>query len=618
MAARIRFVICVGLCLMLSSCGRDDKVIFISSDANQVSQGPFNFSFNVVKGEPVQFTVDGSGIILDSSSVSWSSNDPAVATVDQNGMVTGIAVGLATITATSGSFSVSTTVGVVSPDPGAADLTLSGAALYEDRLFDENGFTGSIIPKPIRGVTIKVIAIDGFITLASGSTLSDGSFSFAGINNASRRGGVYIQVITETASANPTRVKIRNSLTGQALLALISSAIDDSITNSFPGVQVTAQSSDVGGAFNILDVLSKGSEFIQTANASLCPSPSIPCSPPLVTAYWEPGTSTGTFFDDQLDAIFILGDTTGDSDEYDDSVIAHEYGHFVLKHFSHDNSLGGPHAINENDQDIRLSWSEGWANFFSSAARSNSIYVDTTTSGTALSFNLEDYTSVKFSPPSSLGNVAIYTTSEIAVAGVLWDIQDNPPAGDDDPLTTLSFNQLWQTTMNIPALQPATMETFWLEFEALHPTSATVLQTIMKGRKIELLPDTGEAVEQNLIVDAPQHHTLYRPGADPTGDIDTIQFNVVAGNIYTLKTFNLTNGADTLLTIEGGPTILQHDNLGCLSTPPCPPNNKTTLSSSITWTPATDMLLTAEVRRSPIAPPSAGQFGSYDIKLTTP
>ncbi|TAK10282.1 MAG: hypothetical protein EPO39_00430 [Candidatus Manganitrophaceae bacterium] len=131
-----------------------------------------------------------------------------------------------------------------------------------------------------------------------------------------------------------------------------------------------------------------------------------------------------------------------------------------------------------------------------------------------------------------------------------------------------------------------------------------------------------------------QHHTLYQASpAPPQNDEDVIPFSVQPGVQYILETFNLTNGADTLLTLtdtNGTPlTGLQNDNRNgrnsqsCGADPftgesNCPDNDQTALSSSITWTAGSTATLQAHVRRSPNAPPSAGLFGSYDIRLKSP
>src|SRR5216117_3734544 len=60
---------------------------------------------SVAPGQTVQLTaaaLDASGNVLSGWTTSWSSGNPAVAIVDGSGLVTGVAAGSATITATSG------------------------------------------------------------------------------------------------------------------------------------------------------------------------------------------------------------------------------------------------------------------------------------------------------------------------------------------------------------------------------------------------------------------------------------------------------------------------------------------------------------------------------------
>jgi hypothetical protein len=650
MLDRIQFQAALGLCLfILSSCGGGDSGGSGSGIATQIVITPE--LGNVTVGQTRSFSATArtsTGKEIENISFSWQSLDPTVASIDpSNGVVTGNAIGVATIAVTgtyrAGSFtrtvSGSTSVGVLSSNPGGSNLTFSGKVQYEDKPYDIEGFTGGTELLPVRGVIVNLVAIEGFATIATRATDNNGDFSFTGIDNSGRRAGFYIQVVSKTEPNNPTQVEIRNNTTDQALLSLISPGFDDSSGITFTNLQVTATAaSEIGGLFNILDVFSMASELIQQGGP--CTDSPDPCVPPLLTAYWEPGTAEGTYYDDQLDAIFILGggDSEGDHDEYDDSVIAHEYGHFAVHHFSEDDSPGGEHFITDNDQDIRLSWSEGWGNFFSSAVRNNPVYLDTSTGG-AFSFSLEDYSA---SPaPSSLNSAAVYTTSEIAVTGVLWDLFDDsstlvPPITEPHDQVALGFEPIWQAIIRFPADQPATMETFWLQFLALQPPpDADSLKAVMRERKMSLFPpedDLYEADENTtpLLNNGSQAHTLYRNGPDPTGDEDIIPFTVDSGKRYTLETFNLTNGADTLLTITDQSNTslgLQNDNWdgrtysqNCGVNPltgknSCPLNDEKTLSSSITWTAGSTTTLHAHVQRSPDAPPSAGQFGSYDIQL---
>lgn len=566
MHIQIRFRILLGFALLLSACGGGKG----GSGGGAIAQIEVTpQQANLSPGQTIQFSAtarNASGNTIGDVTFSWQSLDPNIATIDSNGLATGRGVGVATIVAASGTFTGNADLGVVNAARGASNLTLSGTAQYEDKPFDQNGFTGARTPTPIRGAVVNLIAIDGFATLATGATGQDGTFSFSGLDNSARRGGIYLQVLSMTDPSSATKIEIRNNPDERALFGVSSASMDDGAGSAFTGVQILASAaSRIGGAFNSLDVFSKASELIQSAgpcNRPNHPPTASPCVPPLLTAYWEPGGSTGTFYDNQQNVIYILGGGTSDkdTDEYDDSVIAHEYGHFAVAQFSHDNSPGGSHVITDNAQDIRLSFSEGWGNFFSSAARNNPLYVDTF-GQSVFSFELEGLTSPQLLAPPTLPTLAVYDTHELSNAKVLWDIFD-APANDDDPLQ-LGFTPVWQTILQLPPLSPATMEFFWLTFKGLDPGDAPGLQSILQARKIEFTADPAPSA---LMPDgAAQHHTLYKSDTDPTADEDVIPLNGLTLNQhYTVETLNLTNAADTFLVItdasENPISGLQNDN----------------------------------------------------------
>jgi uncharacterized protein YjdB len=75
-------------------------------------------SDSVAPGSTVQLTAttrDAKGNALGGRAISWSTSDATIATVDQNGLVSGVSPGLATITATSESKSGSAAIKVTAP-----------------------------------------------------------------------------------------------------------------------------------------------------------------------------------------------------------------------------------------------------------------------------------------------------------------------------------------------------------------------------------------------------------------------------------------------------------------------------------------------------------------------
>ncbi len=132
-----------------------------------------------------------------------------------------------------------------------------------------------------------------------------------------------------------------------------------------PLILIYLKQNDKGGAFNIFDCLVEGTKKVKELSGSI---------PPLLTVNWQKGIAAATRY--KNNNVIELNGSVDDPDEYDDAVILHEYGHFIMDKFSYSKSPGVIHHSNDTNQDIRLSWSEGWATFFSSLLRNNSLYVD--------------------------------------------------------------------------------------------------------------------------------------------------------------------------------------------------------------------------------------------------
>ena len=99
-------------------------------------------------GETVQLTAeafDENGLAVAGAEFSWESSDVAVATVDESGLVTGVAEGVATITASAGEASGSAVVTVMQPvasvevSPSAETIGLGSTLQLTAEAFDENG-----------------------------------------------------------------------------------------------------------------------------------------------------------------------------------------------------------------------------------------------------------------------------------------------------------------------------------------------------------------------------------------------------------------------------------------------------------------------------------------------
>ena len=147
-----------------------------------------------------------------------------------------------------------------------------------------------------------------------------------------------------------------------------------------------------------------------------------------VEVHWEPGYGDdGSYYNPFWKEITIADDPS-DPDEWDDSVIIHEFGHMADDLYSCDDNPGGPHFIGSLVDDPELAWGEGYPNYLQSMVRNMtgkpnaSRYLDINGSGSG-GINVD----LEATQPPNLVSV-LY---EFAIAGALWDLYDTAPDGQD-------------------------------------------------------------------------------------------------------------------------------------------------------------------------------------------
>lgn len=495
------------------------------------------------------------------------------------------------------------------PETGG-DGVAEGIAAYDKRVVSAQGPTGAVATTPIRYADVELVACQSGAVLASGATDVDGRFQIPFHNPG--RVGVYIRVLT---SSGRYAASVRRSPAAPSLYGMASSAYDD--TGSGETITVTgltARSALGAGAFNILDQSVRGAQAVE-ALTGVAPAP------PLAW-YWFPGQTTGTSYTENTKAISVLGTAT-DPDEFDDAVLLHEYGHYVLDVYSRDDSPGGEHILGDSTLDVRLAWSEGWATFFSSVVRNDPAHVDTSGTGVRLAFEIEG---------PSFGAATRYDTNELAVAAVLWDAHDGAD-GDEGtgPLNGL-LPEVWSVVRGL-STPPVSFEDFWIGWQSANPGD---LRPILEARSISLWPDAQEAGANDddparatpIFVEQIQPHSLY-----PARDVDYVKFTAPATRTYMIATsrcagfpvvcdVRVSNAADTVLDVLDASDGAYADNLngtvypGSCGVGTCPPNDASTLSSRVTIAATAGVEFVVQITRSPAAPPSAGDLGTYDLVVT--
>ncbi len=570
--------------------------------------------------------VDADGIsYLQQPAMQWFSSASEVATVDAGGVVTATGEGEAEITVSANG--VKKLIQVV---VNSQVITIAGQVRYEDREYGAGGFI--VNPdyfKSVRFARVDLITEDNQIADTT-FTDKDGRFVFSAVFNTQYK----ITVYTDTDTSQGLDLSVKDL--SDRLFAITANVTLDS--QELMSIDIPL-SSEASGAFNILDVFTTAADFTITHTSLSTVS---------LTGFWQENNSDGTYYCEGYDSVYcslgkgvyIYHEDSADTDEYDDDVLYHEFGHYFLDSLSRDDSEGGCHFLSSRDLDLRLAWSEGFGSFFpaavkrwlssdndrstllsSTATLPNTTYVDTFRSGAQINIDLNNLNPNLY---SSAGN-------EMAIASLLFDMYQR--YGMQALLTVL--------TDYLPTVAtPVNLESFWDGWLQLHQPDAgglAALQAIFNERKVYYQYDAFESddvlqglTRSPITYNSAETHYLYNPVSDGE-DVDLIPFIVNAGSHYEIETRNLSGGTDTHISIldsQGnalwinGVTIANDDhtaNVYYVYDTACGAsrvkNDATALASRVEFTAPTSGTYYVEIRATIDSAPylSAGRYGSYDV-----
>lgn len=351
--------------------------------------------------------------------------------------------------------------------------TVTATATYQYRAVTGSGLDASGTTANIRGAEVQVLNSAGSI-IQCGTTGTNGAISVI----IPRTAGSYTLRVLSRADSSLFRGRVLNSpienrpYSVSASFSLLSSDVSKAVTLPAAPYNGTLE----GGAFNILDQLYKAATYIK-ANTGDCAGCTAVTDIPGIPVFWSPGLSPAAYFDQPNEAVsfylkapnsylqrglYIMGGQAGaidcaDTDHFDNSVILHEYGHYLEDQFSGSESPGGSHNGNFII-DPRLAWSEGWANFVQGAILSAGNYRDTVgnpscsgghslaidlnlaTSANSVLANFQDRMPQTYS--GYTGNPYYFPNDivtgegvfrEVSVARALWDFT-----------TQLEFDEIWE------------------------------------------------------------------------------------------------------------------------------------------------------------------------------
>jgi hypothetical protein len=200
------------------------------------------------------------------------------------------------------------------------------------------------------------------------------------------------------------------------------------------------------------------------------------------------GTS---FYQDKV--IYILGDANNDTDEYDDHVIVHEWGHYLEDAFSRSDSIGGPHG-DADILDMRLAFGEGFGNALSAIVLNDSLYKDSSgaSQGNGFGFDVQ-----------SNNNTNPGWYSEGSIQSIILDLYDD----DADDSVNLGFGPIFSvlttTQVNTDAL--TSIFPFMAAIKANNTSASAAIDQLLINQQINSAVDDFGSNETN---DAGNANTL--------------------------------------------------------------------------------------------------------------
>lgn len=233
--------------------------------------------------------------------------------------------------------------------------------------------------RPIRSAALEVVDTDGKV-LQRTTTDERGRYSVSLAANQT----VHLRVLAQI-DANGESVAVTDNTRADALYAVESPAFDSNAgtanlhaASGWTGSGYTEARS--AAPFAILDTVYRAQRKVVAVDPRARFKPlSLHWSTANKPAPGDPALgeieSTGFTRIAGKGHIYVMGDAKTDTDEYDESVIAHEWGHYYQWTFSRNDAGGGAHGI-EQKLEMPVAFSEGWADAFSGLATERHDYSD--------------------------------------------------------------------------------------------------------------------------------------------------------------------------------------------------------------------------------------------------
>jgi hypothetical protein len=380
-----------------------------------------------------------------------------------------------------------------SVDPGNDTVTITGKVRYElpPPVPNCNGLNFDAIGlMPVRQATIQLL--DAGTDAVLDETVTDDTGDYELTVDASTT--VFVRVRAELRrSGGPSwDVEVRDNVTaaptppplGQRPLYVLDGSDFDSGTGD--QVRDITATTGWGGStytgtraaapFAILDAVYDGMLLV------LAEDPQVEFEP--LDVFWSVNNTAtagepqdidagelGTSFYRSDNNLFLLGMDGVDTEEFDDHVIVHEWGHYFEDTMSRSDSIGGAHALGD-ELDMRVAFGEGFATAYSGMALNGTLYCDSLGPAQGSGFGID------------IENQAAGTPgwfNEISVTTLLYDLWDTAADGADTG--SIGFGPIYDVMTGAQATTPAftSIFSFAAALKAGQPASAPLIDALLQS-----------------------------------------------------------------------------------------------------------------------------------------
>ena len=571
-----RILLLVAMFSLVAACGG-------GGDGGSDNSRPVaSFSVSTAGGQvPLTVTFDGT-FSTDSdgsiTSYAWNFGDNSTgsgATATHTYTTTGTFNATLTVTDNDGATNQASRSITVTSGPPPPTVKVSGTALYEFVPFHVDPSKGldysNITNQPIRGAVIELIGT-GQAVLATTTTNDAGVYELTAEPN--RDAFVRVKAQVKRDGSPGWNVSVKNNTNSNALYVMDGTAFNTGIVDQtrptmvadsgWPGFGGTSYSGPrVAAPFAILDSMYTAVRFV-VGNGD--PALSLPA----LDTFWAPQNKGSDTWNPTIGnivstrylvsavggfppGIYVQGLQNNDTDEYDRHVLVHEFQHFLEAAISRTESPGLSHNLVDK-LDMRLAFSEGFANAFSAMVLGNTLYSDSlgSSQGQRFSFDVES----NASPAGWFNEASNYSLA--------FDLYDANRDGADN--VALGYGPIFDAFRNELRTGPAqtSLYPFVAALKSRVPASAAAIDTLVESQSVfgvgvygagettdggitEALPVYTELTVNGgakKVCGTNEAATTLVPGYNRLGNRVFLRFSLASGRTVTIQSVYTSNGSD--------------------------------------------------------------------------